>query len=449
MDNLNSATGESAAEKEVFTTADSTPETAEDGNTAAETPETDPEDVDLTDGDAESSEIDGDEGAEAADADTNAESVTEPDPFADLDEAAQYFSDEEIKNFRLPKASRAKFTEIQQRARDLNQKFEKLGGELAVEALAPLGVLLSKPKATPEELDAVIDSLADANPLVGAQFLQGAVMSVFDAPEFADEFLKHRFRSEKANLRNFETVVRMMDEFQADPAKIGELLKLDKAGVLDTEYARTQFAESFGESDLYNEMTSEMQELRAEVQRLREGGIQQNEQFGNGETVKRAVGDFDAEFTKTVSDAIASITGRVHWGKGALTDLLEGIVTQELRNSQSYRDVVEIIRQTGRYRDGDLLTKTQLQLLKNAAQARAVEKVRKLQKDIQTITTNAVRPAKQVKTGQTTEMVASEPKPAKDMPKTTLNPAQQLAQIRNRYKQALAAQNAANVKSQI
>lgn len=443
MDNLNN-TGESAAEPQNLT-ADSTPETDAIATDAATDGTND--DIDNEQGSFESDTGDESAGTEAAETAESADSATEPD-LLDESEPNPYFTDDEIKNFRLPKPARAKFTEIQQRAIESEKKLERVGGDLAVETLAPLGAILGKTEATSDELNAFIDALADANPLIGAQVLQGAVASMFEAPEYADSFLAYRFGSQKANIATIEKTVKLLDQFETDIDHVAELLKLDKAGVLDTEYARSQFSESFGDSDLYNKMLAKQQDMERRIQELSDPANARTTAQPQVDST-RIVGEFETDFSKTVSESVDAVIGRFHWGNGALASLVRSVVAQELRGTENYGQTVEFIRATGQYRNGDKLgplPQTKLALLKNAAEARTLATVRQIQKDLQVITQNAAKAAKSVRTAQTDQQTTEANAQAKTvtMPKgRPLTTEEQLAKAREQYLNSIRASQSA------
>lgn len=436
MDNLDEATGTSVAE----TATDSTPEpnvpdTAAEEAEAVETPD---------------EAVETDETDAAATTDEPTESA-EPDPFSDIE--PKYLTGDEIKKLRIPKDVKAELERTTTLAQNSTRLIEDAGGETALTALKPLGVLLSKPQATPEELDTVIDSLANANPLVGAQFLVGAVRSVFDEPQFANQFLTQQFNSDKATVENFASTVKLLDEYGADTEKLAELLRLDKAGLLDTEYARSEFQTNFAETNLYNEMRAKQAEADKRIAELND--LLSNpdklakQQAKNSPDTARTVSEFDADFRSAVKSSVTDIVSRVNWTpEGKLAETVAAVVAAQLANSEQYGNVRDYISQTGLYKNGTepvLVAKTNLHLLTNRAKALTLEIVKGIQSDMKAVMENSRNAAVARKQAQSAPATVAKTLPANN----TETFAERQERLKREFKERIRAEERAQAAGQV
>lgn len=436
MDNLDEATGTSVAE----TATDSTPEpnvpdTATEEAEAVETPD---------------EAVETDETDAAATTDEPTESA-EPDPFSDIE--PKYLTGDEIKKLRIPKDVKAELERTTTLAQNSTRLIEDAGGETALTALKPLGVLLSKPQATPEELDTVIDSLANANPLVGAQFLVGAVRSVFDEPQFANQFLTQQFNSDKATVENFASTVKLLDEYGADTEKLAELLRLDKAGLLDTEYARSEFQTNFAETNLYNEMRAKQAEADKRIAELND--LLSNpdklakQQAKNSPDTARTVSEFDADFRSAVKSSVTDIVSRVNWTpEGKLAETVAAVVAAQLANSEQYGNVRDYISQTGLYKNGTepvLVAKTNLHLLTNRAKALTLEIVKGIQSDMKAVMENSRNAAVARKQAQSAPATVAKTLPANN----TETFAERQERLKREFKERIRAEERAQAAGQV
>lgn len=436
MDNLDEATGTSVAE----TATDSTPEpnvpdTATEEAEAVETPD---------------EAVETDETDAAATTDEPTESA-EPDPFSDIE--PKYLTGDEIKKLRIPKDVKAELERTTTLAQNSTRLIEDAGGETALTALKPLGVLLSKPQATPEELDTVIDSLANANPLVGAQFLVGAVRSVFDEPQFANQFLTQQFNSDKATVENFADTVKLLDEYGADTEKLAELLRLDKAGLLDTEYARSEFQTNFAETNLYNEMKAKQAEADKRIAELND--LLSNpdklakQQAKNSPDTARTVSEFDADFRSAVKSSVTDIVSRVNWTpEGKLAETVAAVVAAQLANSEQYGNVRDYISQTGLYKNGTepvLVAKTNLHLLTNRAKALTLEIVKGIQSDMKAVMENSRNAAVARKQAQSAPATVAKTLPANN----TETFAERQERLKREFKERIRAEERAQAAGQV
>lgn len=436
MDNLDEATGTSVAE----TATDSTPE--------PNVPDTATEEVDAVETPDEAVETD--EADAAATTDEPTESA-EPDPFSDIE--PKYLTGDEIKKLRIPKDVKAELERTTTIAQNSTRLIEDAGGETALTALKPLGVLLSKPQATPEELDTVIDSLANANPLVGAQFLVGAVRSVFDEPQFANQFLTQQFNSDKATVENFASTVKLLDEYEADTEKLAELLRLDKAGLLDTEYARSEFQTNFAETNLYNEMRAKQAEADKRIAELND--LLSNpdklakQQAKNSPDTARTVSEFDADFRSAVKSSVTDIVSRVNWTpEGKLAETVAAVVAAQLANSEQYGNVRDYISQTGLYKNGDkpvLVAQTNLHLLTNRAKALTLEIVKGIQSDMKAVMENSRNAAVARKQAESAPATVAKTLPANN----TETFAERQERIRREFKERIRAEERAQAAGQV
>lgn len=436
MDNLDEATGTSVAE----TATDSTPEpnvpdTATEEAEAVETPD---------------EAVETDETDAAATTDEPTESA-EPDPFSDIE--PKYLTGDEIKKLRIPKDVKAELERTTTLAQNSTRLIEDAGGETALTALKPLGVLLSKPQATPEELDTVIDSLANANPLVGAKFLVGAVRSVFDEPQFANQFLTQQFNSDKATVENFASTVKLLDEYGADTEKLAELLRLDKAGLLDTEYARSEFQTNFAETNLYNEMRAKQAEADKRIAELND--LLSNpdklakQQAKNSPDTARTVSEFDADFRSAVKSSVTDIVSRVNWTpEGKLAETVAAVVAAQLANSEQYGNVRDYISQTGLYKNGTepvLVAKTNLHLLTNRAKALTLEIVKGIQSDMKAVMENSRNAAVARKQAQSAPATVAKTLPANN----TETFAERQERLKREFKERIRAEERAQAAGQV
>lgn len=438
MDNLDEATGTSVAE----TATDSTPEpnvpdTAAEEAEAVETPD---------------EAVETDETDAAATTDEPTESA-EPDPFSDL-ERPQFETEEEIKKHRIPKEVKTRYLQTAQIARELTTFVESSGGKEALTAVAPMAIALTQPFASQAQLDAAIDGLANGNATVGGQFLLGSVKSLFeDAPEYANNFLTEHFKSEKATVETLAATAKLLDEYGADTEKLAELLRLDKAGLLDTEYARSEFQTNFAETNLYNEMRAKQAEADKRIAELND--LLSNpdklarQQAKNSPDTARTVSEFDADFRSAVKSSVTDIVSRVNWTpEGKLAETVAAVVAAQLANSEQYGNVRDYISQTGLYKNGDkpvLVAQTNLHLLTNRAKALTLEIVKGIQSDMKAVMENSRNAAVARKQAESAPATVAKTLPANN----TETFAEKQERLRREFKERIRAEERAQAAGQV
>lgn len=417
--------------------------------TAVDAPEPDEAETDT----AEEAVSETEETEESVDVESpDDETATNDDPFAELE--PQFWTPDQVKGLRIPKDVKAELnrvTEIAQRSATLLDDF---GGEFAVSALKPFASILTKAAATDDELADSLGAMLEANPQVTMQLMMGAAQGVLENPRLADEYFQNEF-GKNATRANFQALSDILDEFEATPDKIKELLQYDKAGLLETEYARSEFKTNFAETNLYREMQEKQASLEKKLQEQSEliSDPEKLEAFRNKgrdtKSVDRAVQDFDNDFASEIPKVIDAIVDRVKWGDGHLTQLVKDVIVAKLKQSPEYTETVKFIKQTGQYRSGDKkipLASANQNLLNNRAKALALETVRGVQTHFKAITENVSRNAQIVKKQAQEQAVKKATAP---IPSEGLTLEEQVTALQNRFKQQIAASQASQVASQV
>lgn len=372
-------------ETAVETTAVDTPEPEVDESAAEEAAD----EVELT----ESVETETDpESEDSDDPESLDEPVTPVDEFSEFEK--RYRSEEDIRKLRIPKELKEEFLELTKEAQSKAEVLEEIGGDFGVEAFKPFAKVLKKSAATDDELAEVATALFEANPNVAMQFIAGAAQSVLSTPHVADEYLQNEFGSYSATRQNISDMVDILDQFQVDVPRVQRLLELDKAGLLDVEFAEQEFQTNFEETNLYREMLVKQEEQQRQIAEM-QYMLSNPQQFTTpnaGVPVTEVLYEFDQDFQAEVPKKIDAVLSKVDWGSGELAKIVKENILSKLRYSDEFTEIARFVTQLGKYKLGDKrvpMASANLHILGNKAQAMALELVRGVQADMKKVTTGS------------------------------------------------------------
>ena len=378
-----------------------TDETAVD-ETAVDTPEPEVED---SAADKAADEVEPTESVEE-DADAEEpEGLDEPaepvDEFSEFEK--RYRSEDEIRKLRIPKELKEEFMELTQEAKTRAEVLEEIGGDFGIEAFKPFAKALKKSSATDDELADAAQALFEANPNVAMQFVAGAAQSILSTPATADEYLQNEFGSYNATRENISYMVDVLDQFQVDVPRVQRLLELDKAGLLDVEFAEQEFQSNFQETDLYRDMLTKQEEQQRQIAEMHYmlNNPQQFTAQNAGVPTTAVLQEFDEDFQVEVPKKIEAVLSKVDWGQGELAKMVKENILSKLRYSDEFTEIARFVAQMGRYKQGDKrvpMASANMHILGNKAQAMALELVRGIQADMKKVTTGS-RSAKAAQNG--------------------------------------------------
>lgn len=272
---------------------------------------------------------------------------------------------ETVAKMRVSKAEREQLTQFVNEAQKHRELVDSGGGEFGLSAVAPLGVILGKAEASPEEVTSVFQSLFEANAPVTKQVTDSMVEGYLLNPPVVEPILQKLY-GDNATLSN-----------------IKKLLAYDKAGYIDYNADTAILGQ---DPDVLDRHATELEAKDSEIRQLRE-------RIDNPPVESRAVSEFENDFYSDTKAVIEPFFEQVNWPKdGAFAKAVISVIQSQLKASDQYANAEGFLRQTGVYRQGETLApmpRSNLLALKNRAQALGKELIRNFQQDMRKVSENS------------------------------------------------------------